>query len=156
MIFHKKKSACLRAQTSSSTHANQFLQFQIFLQNCNHKITYNHKLFIHKINHNHTKESFKNQSQSYIHIYLKKNQASVSHAAARRGLARPPAPPSAVARRSTPARIGLAAVARARPSSPRRGLATPSRRPPGLAAPPARSGHAKRPPIGPGLASCRI
>ena len=72
MIFHKKKSACLRAQTSSSTHANQFLQFQIFLQNCNHKITYNHKLFIHKIYHNHTKESFKNQSQSYIHIYLKK------------------------------------------------------------------------------------
>ena len=72
MIFHKKKSACLRAQTSSSTHANQFLQFQIFLQNCNHKITYNHKLFFHKINHNHTKESFTNQSQSYIHIYLKK------------------------------------------------------------------------------------
>ena len=39
-IFHKQKTSAPSAHASSSRHARLFLQFQMFLHNCNNKINY--------------------------------------------------------------------------------------------------------------------
>ena len=65
-FLETKRKARLRTELVYA--ADQLLLSQTFLQICNHRINYNHKLIIHKINQNHKKESFTNQYRSHIHI----------------------------------------------------------------------------------------
>ena len=131
MIFHKKnqlvcarRPAHLRMQTNFS-NSKYFSKIAIIKS-----LTITNYSFIKSItttrkNHSHINPShIYTYIVIYTHIFEKKNQASVSHAAARQIW-----PRRAAARRAGP---------RLPPD-----LATPGRHPPGLAAPPAGAGHAR-------------